>query len=51
MPKRVKLIWKEKDFTAEDIEDAFLVIAATNQPEINLLLKMYRTPSTRYSGG
>ena len=31
-----KMIWKEKDFTAEDIQDAFLVIAATNHPEINL---------------
>ena len=39
-----KLIWKEKDFTAEDIQDAFLVIAATNQPEINLAIKKAAAP-------
>ena len=39
-----KLIWKEKDFTAEDIQDAFLVIAATNQPKINLSIKKAAAP-------
>jgi len=39
-----KLIWKEKDFTAEDIHDAFLVIAATNQPEINFAIKKAAAP-------
>jgi precorrin-2 dehydrogenase / sirohydrochlorin ferrochelatase len=39
-----KLIWKEKDFTAEDIQDNFLVIAATNQPETNLSVKKAAAP-------
>ena len=39
-----KLTWKEKDFTAEDIQDAFLVIAATNQPEINHAVKKAAAP-------
>ena len=38
------MIWKEKDFTAEDIQDAFLVIAATNQPEINHAIKKAAAP-------
>ena len=33
--KEGKLTWKERDFTAADIQDAFLIIAATNHPEIN----------------
>ena len=44
MPKRVKLLGRKKDFTAEDIQDAFLVIAATNQPEINLSIKKAAAP-------
>ena len=39
-----KLIWKEKNFTAADIQDAFLVIAATNQPEINHAVKKAAAP-------
>lgn len=27
--------WQKKDFSTHDIQDAFLIIAATNQPEIN----------------
>ena len=39
-----KIIWREKEFTAEDIRDAFLVFAATNQPEINLAVKEAAAP-------
>jgi precorrin-2 dehydrogenase / sirohydrochlorin ferrochelatase len=39
-----KITWKERDFTAEDIQDAFLVIAATNQPETNLSVKKAAAP-------
>ncbi|OIJ10797.1 hypothetical protein BKP37_17195 [Anaerobacillus alkalilacustris] len=28
--------WKQKEFFSEDIDDAFLIIAATNSPKINL---------------
>ena len=39
-----KINWKKKDFTADDIQDAFLVIAATNKPEINLAVKKVAAP-------
>jgi precorrin-2 dehydrogenase / sirohydrochlorin ferrochelatase len=39
-----KITWKKRDFTAEDIQDAFLVIAATNQPETNLSVKKAAAP-------
>jgi precorrin-2 dehydrogenase / sirohydrochlorin ferrochelatase len=39
-----KITWKKMDFTAEDIQDAFLVIAATNQPETNLSVKKAAAP-------
>ena len=39
-----KFIWKEKEFTAEDIQDAFLVIAATNHSEINHAVKKAAAP-------
>src|SRR5438445_3621751 len=39
-----KITWKEKDFTANDIQDAFLVIAATNNPEINHAVKKAAAP-------
>jgi len=39
-----KITWKKRDFTAEDIQDAFLVIAATNQSEINLSIKKAAAP-------
>ena len=39
-----KITWKEKDFIAEDIQDAFLVIAATNKPEINHAVKKAAAP-------
>jgi precorrin-2 dehydrogenase / sirohydrochlorin ferrochelatase len=38
------MIWKEKEFATEDIRDAFLVFAATNQPEINLAVKAAAAP-------
>jgi precorrin-2 dehydrogenase/sirohydrochlorin ferrochelatase len=34
-----RVIWKEKLFTSEDIESAFLIIAATNDEEVNLTVK------------
>jgi len=30
-----KIVWREKDFSAEDLQDAFLVIAATSVPSVN----------------
>lgn len=33
------LIWLCKDFSQEDLEDAFIIIAATDNPEINLSVK------------
>jgi precorrin-2 dehydrogenase/sirohydrochlorin ferrochelatase len=34
-----KVIWKKKLFTVEDIEGAFLIIAATNDRSVNLAVK------------
>jgi len=30
-----KIVWREKEFSAEDLQDAFLVIAATSVPSVN----------------
>src|SRR2546430_13503734 len=30
-----KIVWSEKEFSAEDLQDAFLVIAATSVPSVN----------------
>src|SRR3954454_4532967 len=39
-----KITWKEKDFTDLDIQDAFLIIAATNQREVNLAVQKAAKP-------
>lgn len=39
-----KINWKKKDFSAFDIRDAFLIIAATNQPEINQAVQAAAEP-------
>jgi precorrin-2 dehydrogenase / sirohydrochlorin ferrochelatase len=39
-----KITWKKKDFFASDIQDAFLIIAATNQSEINLSVQKAAEP-------
>jgi precorrin-2 dehydrogenase / sirohydrochlorin ferrochelatase len=36
--------WRNKHFSPADIEDAFLIIAATNHPEINLAVKKTAQP-------
>ena len=36
-----KVIWKQKSFTKDDLEGAFLVIAATNDPETNKAVKRF----------
>lgn len=33
------VIWKEKEFEPSDIVDAYLVIAATNEPRVNEAVK------------
>jgi precorrin-2 dehydrogenase/sirohydrochlorin ferrochelatase len=39
-----KITWKEKGFTDLDIQDAFLIIAATNQREVNLAVQKAAKP-------
>src|SRR4051812_8214039 len=39
-----KITWKKKEFFASDIQDAFLIIAATNQSEINLSVQKAAEP-------
>ena len=39
-----KLMWKKKVFSAEDIQGAFLIIAASNDPEVNLAVKKLAVP-------
>ncbi|MCQ6275189.1 NAD(P)-binding protein [Bacillus sp. V3B] len=39
------ITWKKKAFSARDIQDAFLIIAATNQPEINLSVQKAAEPN------
>lgn len=39
-----KIIWKKKHFTADDLDGAFLVIAATNEREVNLAVKQAAAP-------
>ena len=39
LEKEKRLIWKKKYFSAEDIEGAFLIIAATDSREANLQVK------------
>ncbi|MBB6447335.1 precorrin-2 dehydrogenase/sirohydrochlorin ferrochelatase family protein [Bacillus benzoevorans] len=34
-----KMKWKKKRFSPEDIHDAFLIIAAANDPDVNLAVK------------
>jgi precorrin-2 dehydrogenase / sirohydrochlorin ferrochelatase len=36
-----KVIWKQKSFTQDDLEKMFLVIAATNDPEMNKDVKRF----------
>jgi precorrin-2 dehydrogenase / sirohydrochlorin ferrochelatase len=36
-----KVIWKQKSFTQDDLEGMFLVIAATNDPEMNKDVKRF----------
>ena len=36
-----KVIWKQKSFTRDDLEKMFLVIAATNDPEMNKDVKRF----------
>ena len=40
-----KIVWRQKSFEATDLDDVFLVIAATNLPEINHLV--YRLAEER----
>lgn len=40
-----RVIWKKKLFTPEDIESAFLIIAAANDPEVNLAVKKAASPN------
>jgi siroheme synthase-like protein len=40
-----KIAWSEKEFTSEDLEGAFLVIAATSIPSVNE--SVYRAADTR----
>ena len=38
------ITWRKKDFSVLDIQEAFLIIAATNQPEINLAVQKAAQP-------
>lgn len=40
-----KVIWKQKSFTGDDLENKFLVIAATNDPGTNKAIKRYVSPN------
>ncbi len=40
-----KITWKKKNFSAEDIRDAFLIIAAVNDPEVSLAVKKAAAPN------
>ena len=40
-----KVIWKQKSFTRDDLEEKFLVIAATNDPETNKAVKRFVSSS------
>jgi len=39
-----EITWKQKVFSASDIQEAFLIIAATNHPEINLIVRKTAAP-------
>ncbi len=39
-----KVIWMKKNFDASDIQDAFLIIAATDQEKVNLAVKKAAAP-------
>lgn len=43
--KERRISWKRKHFTAEDIAGAFLIIAATNDREVNLAVKKAAAPN------
>jgi len=34
-----KIVWKQKSFSASDLEDAFMIFAATNNQQINQLVR------------
>src|SRR2546423_4712028 len=40
-----KIVWRHKEFSAEDLQDAFLVIAATSVPSVNQAV--YRAADAR----
>jgi len=40
-----EITWKQKTFSAEDINDAFLIIAAANDPEVSLAVKHAAAPN------
>nr|WP_295972154.1 NAD(P)-dependent oxidoreductase [uncultured Bacillus sp.] len=39
-----KIIWRQKKFSPDDIEGAFLIIAATNERPVNLAVKQAAAP-------
>ncbi|KAA9031204.1 NAD(P)-binding protein [Niallia endozanthoxylica] len=43
--KAGNITWKKKTFSAEDIKDAFLIIAAANDPEVSFAVKKAAAPN------
>ncbi|MFC3041440.1 NAD(P)-binding protein [Virgibacillus xinjiangensis] len=41
-----RLLWEQKQFEPGDLDDAFLIIAATNQPEVNESVIQAAPPNT-----